>query len=95
MVSVELQPAFGCVVFDVLLTWVLLFWMMMKVGGARKKYGVKVQIFLPYCPPVQFAQWANMHNFPSGCHLPRNRLEKQTRILESIVCVCVYRESIR
>ena len=45
MVSVELQAAFGCVVFDVVLMWVLLFWMMAKVGAARKKYGVKVQTF--------------------------------------------------
>ncbi len=59
MVSVELQAAFGCVVFDVVLMWVLLFWMMAKVGAARKKYGVKVQTFFlsfsyKYCKLIMY-----------------------------------------
>ena len=41
-ITITLAPAFGCVVFDVILSWFLLMWMAIKVSQARKKYDVKV-----------------------------------------------------
>ena len=43
-----LPQEYGYVVLAVLFSWVVVNWMGFKVGGARKKYGVKVSMTLHF-----------------------------------------------
>ena len=41
-IQLTLYPEFGCVVFDIVISWFVLMWMGVKVAQARRKYDVKV-----------------------------------------------------
>ena len=43
-IQITLEPAFGCVVFDIIISWFVMMWMVIKVAQARKKYDVKVRV---------------------------------------------------
>ena len=47
MVSIQVEPEFGFVVFVIIASMFMIQWLGFRVGMARKKYDVKVSIFVP------------------------------------------------